>query len=117
MRTQEYPYIYKGDPFEQQVWLHDTDPDLTIADDDPARGFSLSGGVITARVGNKTTGFTADLDVVPFSDQTANKGWVYVRAASTSAWPLGTMLLQMRLTIAGSQKTAHAFEFNVLEGV
>lgn len=117
MGTQEYLYIYKNDPFEQQVWLHDTDPELTLADDDPARGFNLSGGTVTARVGNKTTGFTSELVVVPFADQVANKGWVFVRADNTTAWPLGKMLLQLRLTIAGKQKTAHLFEFNVLEGV
>lgn len=117
MNTQEQPYIYKGDPFEQEVWLYDTDPELTLADDDPARGFNLSGGVISARVGNKTTGFAADLVVVPFTDQSANKGWVYVRAADTSNWPTGQMLLQLQLTVAGAQKTARLFDFNVLEGI
>lgn len=117
METQEYPQFYRGDTFRVAVWLRDTDPTLTLADDDPARGFNLSGGTISARVGNTTEGFATDLTVELFADQAANKGWVYVKATTTTAWPLGTMLLQLQLNVDGAVKTAQQFDFNVSERV
>ena len=118
MRTQEYPIFTAGDTFNIPVWLRDTNPELTIADDDPARGFDLSSGTITAKVGNQTIGFTTNLVVVPFADQTTNKGWVYVRSsASTASWPLGLMKLELKLSVTGSVKTAQHFMFNVTKGV
>lgn len=116
MNTQEYPYIYKGDPFKVALWLRDTNPELTLADDDPDRGFDLSQGTVTAKVGNGSD-FSVALIVEPFADQTVNKGWVYVRTANTSVWPLGKMYLQPSLTVSGQSKAADIVAFVVKQRI
>lgn len=109
-------YFFKrGDPFVWPLWLHDADPTLTLAADDPARGVEIDGSVgFECQINDQYGRAIATLTYEPYVDQVADKGWFVLKNTQpTTAWPIGLAVTDIKVMIDGQHKHSINFEFEI----
>ncbi|EXB27212.1 hypothetical protein J537_1008 [Acinetobacter baumannii 1437282] len=112
-------FVFKrGDTFNLNLQLVDMDEALQFPPDDVRRAINLTGYVFTSQVKELHTGAAVATLTCTVLNQATQKGWLKVTSgASTSAWPLG--LVQMDLKAVGGGVTQHSetLMFLVADGV
>lgn len=95
--------IYRGDTFSKRGWYRN--PRKKLID--------LTGTSFASWVETPDKSFRYDLNVT-IDDQTINTGSVTFAAVSTLSWPIGTLNLYIRRTVAAASVTLIE-QFKVLE--
>ncbi|MEC7118976.1 MAG: hypothetical protein VXW65_03605 [Pseudomonadota bacterium] len=107
----------RGDPFLWPLWLHDADPDLGLAADDPARGVEIDNGVsFECQINSRHGEFVATMTYEAYEDQVTDKGWFLIKNIDpTDDWPVCPAVTDIKVIIDGVQKHSINFDFWIQE--
>lgn len=111
-------FVFKrGDTFNLNLQLVDMDETLQYPADDVRRAIDLTGYTFTSQVKTTEGAAVATLTCVPLS-QSTQKGWLNVKSgASTSAWPLGLVQMDIKAVVSGTTQHTETLTFQVIDGV
>lgn len=111
-------FVFKrGDTFNLNLQLVDIDEALQYPPDDVRRAIDLTGYTFTSQVKSLVDGATvATLTCAPLS-QSTQKGWLNVKSASTTAWPVGLCQMDIKAVVSGNIQHTETLTFQVVEGV
>lgn len=108
----------RGDTFNLNLQLVDTDEALQYPPDDVRRAIDLTSYTFTSQVKSLADGTTvATLTCAPLS-QSTQKGWLNVKSgASTAAWPVGLCQMDIKAVVSGNTQHTETLTFQVIDGV
>lgn len=111
-------FVFKrGDTFNLNLQLVDTDEALQYPADDVRRAIDLTGYTFTSQVKTAEGTAVATLTCAPLS-QSTQKGWLSVKSgASTSTWPLGLLQMDIKAVVSGTTQHTETLTFQVIDGV
>ncbi|EPP8767392.1 hypothetical protein QDT13_002524 [Acinetobacter baumannii] len=111
-------FVFKrGDTFNLNLQLVDMDDALQYPADDVRRAIDLTGYTFTSQVKTTEGAAVATLTCVPLR-QSTQKGWLNVKSgASTSAWPLGLVQMDIKAVVSGTTQHTETLTFQVIDGV
>lgn len=111
-------FVFKrGDTFNLNLQLVDTDDALQYPADDVRRAIDLTGYTFTSQVKTAEGIAVATLTCAALS-QSTQKGWLNVKSgASTTAWPLGLVQMDIKAVVSGTTQHTETLTFQVIDGV
>jgi hypothetical protein len=111
-------FVFKrGDTFNLNLQLVDMDETLQFPADDVRRAIDLTGYTFTSQVKTAEGTAVATLTCAPLS-QSTQKGWLSVKSgASTTAWPLGLVQMDIKAVVSGTTQHTETLTFQVIDGV
>ncbi|MFW1635457.1 hypothetical protein [Acinetobacter oleivorans] len=112
-------FVFKrGDTFNLNLQLVDTDESLQYPPDDVRRAIDLTSYTFTSQIKSLVDGTAvATLTCAPLS-QSTQKGWLNVKsAASTAAWPVGLCQMDIKAVVSGNTQHTETLTFQVIDGV
>ncbi|WPP68967.1 hypothetical protein SOI81_11315 [Acinetobacter pittii] len=112
-------FVFKrGDTFNLNLQLVDMDESLQYPADDVRRAINLTGYTFTSQVKALDTGAAVATLTCSLLNQTSQKGWLNVKSgASTSAWPLGLVQMDIKGVVNGVTQHTETLTFQVVDGV
>lgn len=112
-------FVFKrGDTFNLNLQLVDTDDALQFPPDDVRRAIDLTGFAFTSQVKALVDGSAVATLTCVALNQANQKGWLNIKSgASTSAWPLGLCQMDIKAVVGGVTQHSETLTFQVIDGV
>ncbi|MGN5766265.1 hypothetical protein ACNQO6_18140 [Acinetobacter calcoaceticus] len=112
-------FVFKrGDTFNLNLQLVDMDEALQFLPDDVRRAINLTGYAFTSQVKALDTGAAVATLTCAALNQATQKGWLNVKSgASTAAWPLGLVQMDLKAVVNGVTQHSETLTFQVIDGV
>ncbi|MCU4389955.1 hypothetical protein KTH73_04335 [Acinetobacter courvalinii] len=112
-------FVFKrGDTFNLNLQLVDMDEALQFPPDDVRRAINLTGYAFTSQVKALDTGAAVATLTCAALNQATQKGWLNVKSgASTAAWPLGLVQMDIKAVVSGVTQHTETLTFQIIDGV
>lgn len=112
-------FVFKrGDTFNLNLQLVDTDEALQYPPDDVRRAIDLTGYAFTSQVKSLADGAVVATLTCAALSQSTQKGWLNVKSgASTTVWPVGLCQMDIKAVVSGNTQHTETLTFQVIDGV
>jgi len=108
----------RGDTFNLNLLLADTDENLALPLNDPQRAVDLTGYTFTSKAKRNEDGADVATFTCTVLSQTTQKGWLNIKsAADTKMWPLGLVKMDIKGVKDGVTQHSETLTFQVIDGV